>query len=110
MSKIFYDHLIILEEIEVHIGNIAKTFEEKEEIWKLIDELIHYRVFNLILDHLPRDHNEEFIEKFHKAPYDGRLLTFINERTQQDMEKVIRQEIKLLENEILEEIKGYKNE
>ncbi len=106
MSKIFYDKLIILEEVEIEIKKVGLSTEEKEELWRLIDEIIHNRVLETIFDILPREHHEEFLTKFHEAPYHEGLFRYLNEKTQKDVEEFIRKEIKALEQEILKEIKG----
>ncbi|OGM20318.1 hypothetical protein A2714_04705 [Candidatus Woesebacteria bacterium RIFCSPHIGHO2_01_FULL_38_9] len=106
MSHIFYDHLIILEEVEIEVKNIASSSEEREELWKLIDEIIHHRVLESIFDILPREHHEEFLTKFHEAPYHEELFNYLKEKTQQDVEKVLSEKIQALEKEILKEIKG----
>lgn len=106
MSKLFFDHLIIMEEIHMHIDNVAESNAEKEELWQLFDEIINTRIFSLILDHLPNEFHEEFIDRFHKRPHDERHIYWINERTHRDIEGAIREEIKMLEREILGEIKN----
>lgn len=105
MSKVFYDHLVILSEVEVGIATIAQSREEKEELWKLVDELIHHRVMGCILDKLPREHHEEFLEKFTKEPHNEDLITYLSERME-DPETTIVCEVKLLASEILREIGG----
>ena len=109
MSKVFYDHLIILEEVETEIKNVTETPEEKEELWKLIDEIVHHRILGSILDVLPREHHEEFLTKFHEAPHSEYLLSFLDERTEESIEEIIRKEIKNVEKELLLEIKGKKD-
>ena len=68
MSKIFYDHLIILEEIKVYISRVSSSQEEKEELWNLVDEIVHHRIFSMVLDKLPKEHHDNFMNKFYKAP------------------------------------------
>lgn len=106
MSKIFYDHLIILEEIHLHIKKMTNSLEEKQELWNLIDEIIHHRVLEVILDKLPSKYHEEFLEKLHQTPYDDRHIDYLNEKVEEDIENVIINEISVLENEILKEIVG----
>ena len=96
MSKIYYDHLIVFEELEVEVNKAARSQEEKEELWKLIDEILHLRILSRILDRL------------HASPYDERLINFLNERVNKDIEEFLRKEIKDLEREIIESIKGKK--
>jgi len=106
MSKIFYDRLIVLEEIEAEVKKIAKTREEKEELWKEVDELVHHRVLGCILDKLPEKNHQEFLEKFHKAPYDEGLIPFLAERIGQDIEDFLKLEMGKLKTELLQLIKG----
>lgn len=102
MNRIFYDHLVALSEVDVHIKSVAVSSEEKEELWKIVDETVHARVITTILDNLPKKHHAEFLDKFHKAPHDEKLIAFINEKTKKDVEAIISQEIKALEKELLE--------
>lgn len=105
MSKLFYDHLIILEELEHHIKSATQSVEEKEELWNIVDEIIHHRVLGCILEKLPDEHHPEFLDKFHETPYDEALLEYLSERINEDLGDVIGQEIEMLEKEILEELK-----
>ena len=106
MSKIFYDHLIIIEDLEDVVKSHEEP-EEREEMHRLIDEMIHHRVLGCILDQLPREYHEEFLEKFHAAPYDESLVNYLQEKTPQevDIEEKIREEVAKLKKELLKEIK-----
>lgn len=106
MSKIFYDHLISLDEVEKEIKQVAETPEGREELWHLVDEIIHHRVLGCILDNLPNEHHEHFLEKFHKIPYDDLLIVFLNEKIEDDVEVLIRAELIKLTQELLDEIRG----
>ena len=110
MSKIFYDHLIILNDVDRLIKDATDVEEERHELLHLIDELIHHRVFGCILGHLPREHHEEFLDSFHQTPHDEALIEFINEKTEQKIEEVIQKEMETLKEEILETIRGKKEE
>jgi hypothetical protein len=105
MSKIFYDHIIVLEEVEREIGSLAKSQEEKHELWQIVDEIVHHKVFGCILDNLPKKYHQEFLGKFHETPHDETLLDFLKERVKEDIEELIRQEIGDLASEILQEIR-----
>ncbi|MBI4058909.1 hypothetical protein HY404_01570 [Candidatus Microgenomates bacterium] len=111
MAKIFYDHLIVIDEVEDELNNLEMEREEKEEIQQLIDETIHHRVLGCILDHLPREHHEEFLEKFHQTPYDEQIIIFLQEKTPReiDIEEKIKEAVAELKKELLAEIKGKKN-
>lgn len=105
MSHIFYDHLIIIEDLE----DVVKTEEpeDREEMHRLIDEMIHHRVLGCILDQLPREHHVEFLERFHAAPYDQSLVSYLQEKTPQeiDIEEKIKEEVTKLKKELLKELK-----
>lgn len=100
MSKLFYDHLVILEELEMHINTKATSKDEKEELSKVIDGLIQVRVMDVVLTNLPRKHHEEFLEKFTNFPHDERIMDYLEEKVQ-GIGKEIAKEIKLLEKEIV---------
>jgi hypothetical protein len=105
MSKIFYDRLIVLEEVEAEIKKAAQTQEEKEELWGLIDEIIHHRVMGTLLDRLPRDNHEDFLVRFHKAPHDDSLMDYLSQQIGENVEELIRREIGELAYELIKEIR-----
>lgn len=108
MSKIFFDRLITLDDVEEHIKKTASSPEEREELWALVDEIVHHKVMGCILDKLPREHHEEFLDKFHKAPFDEGLFDYLKEKIGENVEELIQQEIGGLDFELLSEIKGEK--
>lgn len=106
MSKLFYDRLIVFEEIEKEIDKSSKSPEEREELWGIVDEIVNHRVMSTILDKLPRKHHEEFLDKFHKAPHDEALFDYLKEKVGENVEELIKAEIGDLAYELLEEIRG----
>lgn len=106
MSRVFYDRFIILEEIDVELDNLGLETEERQELNQLIDEMIHHRVLDRILTHLPKKHHTEFLERFHKAPYDESLIDYLNEKVERSVEEHVREEMEKLRKEILEDIKS----
>ena len=106
MSKIFYDHLIIFEKLDSLIKESCETCEEKEELWNLIDEIIHHRVLGCVLDKLAEEYHYEFLTKYHSFPFDDDLFSFADQLVEDNLEKVISREIEDLEKEIIEEIFG----
>ncbi len=108
MSSIFYDHLIILDELDSEIKSVSQSKEEKEELWKIVDETIHHRVMDAILSRLPRESHEEFLEKFTQSPHDRALLTYLREKIKDDVEVIIHEEIQKLKKELLAELKKKK--
>ena len=110
MSKIFYDHLLIFEKVENEIKNKVQSSEEREELWNIVDEIIHQHVLISILDKLPEEHHNDYLEKFYSCPHSSGLITYLNEKIEEDIEKIISQRLTILENEILEAIKSLNNE
>lgn len=108
MSRIFYDHLVILEEIEVELDRIDMDREERAEVESLIDQIIHHRVLDRILTHLPRHHHADFLTRFHRAPYDPKLLDWLEERIDQSVQEHIKDEVASLKAEILKDIRPKK--
>jgi hypothetical protein len=106
MSKLYYDHLLVLDEVEAEIKKSAKSLEEKEELWAVVDEMVHHRVMGCVLDRLPKEHHQEFLEKFHKAPHDENILAYLKEKIGENIEEIIRQEVGNLAYELLNEIRG----
>jgi hypothetical protein len=108
MSKIFYDHLVVFEKVDVVIKESTNTTEEKEELWKVVDELVHNHVLTSILEKLSDEHHDDFLEKYHTHPYDESLIDYINDKVEGNIEEVIQNGLELLEEEILREIEEIK--
>ncbi len=101
MSKIFYDHLIDFSEVEKKVKKIAKTPEEREEIYRLIDEIIHHRVIGCILNELPEKNHKEFLQEFSLRPYDEGLFSYLGQHIGRDIGEFIKQEVHMLTVELL---------
>ncbi|OGM26636.1 hypothetical protein A3D00_01120 [Candidatus Woesebacteria bacterium RIFCSPHIGHO2_02_FULL_38_9] len=101
MSKIFYDHLVDLEKTEKEIRKIAKTSEEREELWQLVDELLHHKVVGCILDNLPSKHHKNFLTRLDESPYDEAILDYLNEKIEDDIRVLIKKQINDFESEFL---------
>lgn len=108
MSKLFFDHLVVLEEVEAEIKKTSQTKEERDELWELIDEMLHHRVLDTILDKLHHSHHEEFLEKFHRAPHDENLIDYLKEKIGENIEELIKAEIGELAFGILSDLREKK--
>lgn len=109
MSKVYYDHyLVVLKDVDKYIKEATETPEEKEELWQLVDEIVHHRVLGCVLDNLPGEHHEEFLDKFHEAPHDLTLMDYLKEKITDNIEELIKQEIGGLATELLEELQERK--
>lgn len=105
MSKLFFDHLIELKEVDKQIKKVAKTPEEREELWALVDEIVHHKVMGCILDRLPRGDHEEFLHLVEKSPHDEELLfSYLKVKVGHDIEEIIRAEIDGFSTDMLKEL------
>ena len=106
MSKLFYDHLVSLEEVEIEIKKTASSKEEKEELWEVVDGIVRDKVLDKVLAELPREHHDEFLELFYKAPHDEEVIFgFLNAKTGKNLEGKLKEDLKDIETEILKELR-----
>lgn len=107
MSKVFWDHLIVIEEFDVHIKTVTKESKTRSRLRKKVDELINTRILRAIFDRLPFEYHSHFLEKFHESPYDEELLRFLDEKTDDDIEEVIKNEIEEIKKELADITSNY---
>ncbi len=106
MSKLFFDNIADLKKLDKEIKKVAKTKAEQEEIWRIVDELIHHKALGCIFENLPKDKHTEFLELFHHSPHDEDLLFGYLEKTiSQNFREILREEIGGLAFEVIEETK-----
>ena len=105
MTKIFYDHLIKIEEITVELDNYELTVEERDEFISLVDETLHNHTLNIILSLLPKEFHEDFLSMLNQKPDSLELLDFLEKQTQVDVKEKISTEAKKVKQEILKDIK-----
>jgi len=104
MSRIFYDHLIDLDKVESRIKKIAKTEEERHELYHLIDDIVHHRVLGSIFKELPEGDHKEFVKELKARPHDKKLITYLQDKVVHDVEEFIMTEIHSLAKELLQVI------
>lgn len=91
MTKLFYDHLLIIEEIVFVLDSYDLSPQEKSEFIQLIDETVNHHILNEILILLPKKHHKEFLTHFTKAPHDHDLMIFLKKHAKGDIEmRIIR--------------------
>ncbi len=108
MKKIFYDHLIVIEEINAIFDLHGIPPAEQKELIEIIDKTMHHEILGAILTHLPREHHEEFLIRFHSSPHDASLMTFLAERTSIDIEKEIFKAANAVKKKVIKEIEAAK--
>jgi hypothetical protein len=107
-TKIFYDHLLLIEEIEITLATHQITREECEEILHIVDKAMHSEILHKILHHLPHPYHEKFLVHFHATPHDKSLMTFLKEHTIVDIEKEILSAANAVKKKIIKEIEAAK--
>jgi hypothetical protein len=105
MSQLFYDDLIVLDEVDAVIKKTASSKEEREELWGLVDEILNHKVLETILDELPKESHGEFLELFHKCPHDEVVIFgYLKKKTGQNMEEKLRGKLRDIGTDILRDL------
>ena len=105
--KLFYDHLVIIDEVFEEVETLSISDSEKSTLKKLIDEMAHHAVLTHILDLLPRSHHEEFLERFHVAPHDLSIIQYLEKKIEKDIHAEIAAISRKLKEEIRTEFKKH---
>jgi hypothetical protein len=108
MSKIFYDHLVIREELEFELNRYSLDPEDKEEIIDIIDRTLHHHILNVILNYLPKEKHPEFINRLHASPGDEALIDYLKTHAHPEIEAEIKKQAARVKQEILAEIRKSK--
>jgi len=104
MSRVFYDKLIKLEKVEEYINRVAETNEQKQEMWGIVDSMIHYKMMDLILQKLQQDLHEDFIQEFTKKPHDKEHFTYLAKHVGEDIRTFLKLEMERFTMVILKEL------
>lgn len=102
-AKPFYHQWVKTERIYCHVQKAGLKKQEEEEIWSLIEETIHMRAIDAVLEKLPANKHEEFLEKFHREPDDLKLMAYLRHHIA-DVEKHLEATFSKLEREILKDL------
>ncbi len=100
MANLFYDHLLIFEEVIAVVGKDKQALE-------LIDATLQHEILDVIFSYLPREKHEEFLQKFHAAPGDPKLLHYLQEHTAINIELAILDRANKTKRKILKEVKKH---
>lgn len=82
MGNLFYDHLIIIEEVVAVVGNDKKILD-------LVDQTLQHEILDVIFTYLPKEKHAEFLHRFHAAPSDPALMTYLKENSAVNIELAI---------------------
>jgi len=108
MSTLFFDHLVIKEELDFELNSYQLTSEEREELLEIIDEILIHQILNLVLNFLPKDTHEEFTALLHQSPHDESLLEYLKNHANPEIESEIKKHASKIKSEILSEIRKHR--
>lgn len=99
--KAFYSSLVDLEDLEAEINNFPLSDEERYEIIHIVDDILHHKVMDSIMNILPVEHHKKFVEWFSQTPHDQELLDFLREHATTDPEAKILTVTEVVKREIV---------
>lgn len=102
--KLFYDHLINKSNLVKIIEEKEKDFEKRISLHKILDELIHNTVLNVIFTHLDKKHHEEFLVLMHRNPRSTEIILYLKTKAHPEIENKIKEELQFLGSKIIKEI------
>lgn len=105
MSKVFYDHLIVLDDIIVELDQHEIPSEDRELFMSNLDEVLHHHILDTVLLFLPHKHHEHFLDRFSKEPHHPSILDFVKEKTKVDIEREIQHTVEYVKKKVLKDIK-----
>lgn len=103
MRKVFWDHLIKIDEIHIQIDSHGFTKDEKHNLLHIAYQTIDMRVMETILTHLPKEKHKQFLEYFAKEPHHPKLLDMLKKDIY-DIEDKIQNVVKDIKKEIFKEL------
>lgn len=107
MSKLFYDHLIVVEEITAVLDEHKLASADRVKILGLMDATLQHEILDVIFTYLPREKHEEFLTKFHAAPYDIGLLQYLKDNSPVNIELAILDRANKTKKKLLGEVKKH---
>lgn len=107
MSKLFYDHLIVIEEVVAVVDAHKLNPKERDEVMKLVDQTLQHEILDVIFSYLPGEKHQEFLTKFHAAPHDPHLMHFLKEHAVVNVELAILDRANKTKAKLLKEFKKH---
>lgn len=104
MSKLFFDHLILVDEIATQLDEFNLDPEDHAELLGLIDQTLHHHTLNVIFNLLPPEKHTEFVNMYKAGPADKKLLDYLKKEIKADIEAEITKQAERVKKEILVEV------
>jgi len=103
MKKVFWDHLIEIEEISIAIDKQAIGKKEKEKLLRVVYQTFDMHILTTVLSHLPKEKHPKFLDYFSKKPDHPQILSLLTKEVQ-DIEEKIKIAAQKIKKEILVEL------
>ena len=107
MAKLFYDHLIVIEEVVAVLDQHKVSAKEKAKILSLVDATLQHEILDTIFTYLPKEKHEKFLRMFHAAPHDIKLLRYLTDNTAVNIELAILDRANKTKRKVLAEVKKH---
>jgi len=108
MSQLFFDHLILVDEVATQLDEFDLDPEDRTELLSLIDQTLHHHTLNVIFNLLPAEKHADFVNMYKAGPADKKLLAYLKKEIKADVEVEIRKQAERVKREILTEIRQAK--
>src|SRR5438552_13542991 len=109
MSNLFYDHLLVIEEITAVLDAHKLPVKDRRALLDLIDQTLQHEILDVIFTYLPKEVHEEFLTKFHAAPWDPKLMQYLKDHTVVNIELAILDRANKTKTRLIKEVKKHKN-
>lgn len=107
MTKLFYDHLIIIEEVVAVLDEHKLHARDKAKILELVDQTLQHEILDVIFTYLPEAKHREFLALFHASPADTKLLQYLKDNSVINMELAILDRANKTKRKLLKEVKKH---
>lgn len=106
--KAFYHELIVFEDVSGALDEFVLDESEKSELLSLAEQILHHHTLNVVLNALPKEKHNAFLEGIEQDPENPKWLEFLKAEIQSDITTAIQAQAKKIKAEILAEIKRSK--
>lgn len=106
MATLFYDHLIDWGKLDQALNALELDKNTYIEYWEHIEHVLHTEVVMVLINHLPEERHEEFLDRFHATPHDNQHLHYLASHGKGDVEMGIRIRSDELINELLKDLEN----
>ncbi len=97
----FFGYRLNFSRLEKFFRKMPLSEEEKWELWSLVDGIVLNRALCLVLESVPDDEHDEFVQRLRDISFDESILDYFGVE-RDSLELSLESELRSLEDEILE--------